>query len=319
MLEVNKLEKRYGDRQVLKGLSFSVAPGEIVGLLGLNGAGKSTTMNILTGYISPTAGVVKIDGYDIMKAPAPARRVTGYLPEQLAFYTEMRVDEYLDFVCDLKGYSRRRSVRRAHLDEICERVGIAHMRGRMIRNLSKGYRQRVGFAQALIGNPKLLILDEPTVGLDPSQIVEIRRLISDVGRQSTVIISSHILYEIQAICRRVLVLHGGKIVADGAPDVLEGLSQTRDRLALRVRGGEAEIRAALAELPLDIALLPPREEGACDLQVTGAPGTDIRADVFFALARAGLPLLRTYGNEPTLEEVFLRLVGDDSHAGEARA
>ena len=318
MLKVLNLEKRYGDRQVLKGLNFSVAPGEIVGLLGLNGAGKSTTMNILTGYISPTAGVVTIDGHDIMKSPVPARRVTGYLPEQLAFYTEMRVDEYLDFACDLKGYSRRRAVRRAHLDEICERVGIAHIRGRMIRNLSKGYRQRVGFAQALIGNPKLLILDEPTVGLDPSQIVEIRRLISDVGRESTVIISSHILYEIQAICQRVLVLHEGRIVADGAPDTLEGLSQTRDRLAIRVRGAESDIRAALEPLGLSVAMLPPREPGACDLRVTGVEGSDIRVAVFFALASASLPLLRTYGDEPTLEDVFLKLVGNERHAEEAR-
>ena len=319
MLEVQKLEKRYGDKQVLKGLDFTVSQGEVVGLLGLNGAGKSTTMNILTGYISPTAGVVRIDGHDIMKAPMQARRVTGYLPEQFVFYPEMRVDEYLNFVCDLKGYPPKRNQRKAYLEEICERVGIAHMRGRMIRNLSKGYRQRVGFAQALIGNPKLLILDEPTVGLDPSQIIEIRRLISDVGRQSTVIVSSHILYEIQAICQRVLVLHGGRIIADGAPDKLDGFSPTPDRLTLRVRGGEAAIRAALAPTGVDIAMLPPREDGACDLRVAGPEGSDIREDIFFALARAGLPLLRTYGDEPTLESMFLKLVGDEAHAEEAGA
>ena len=313
MIEVRGLEKRYGDKVVLRGLHFSIARGDIVGLLGLNGAGKSTTMNILTGYLSPTAGTVIVDNRDVMKDPMHVRRVTGYLPEQLAFYGEMRVQEYLNFVCDLKGLRMNKAARRAHLNDICERVGIGHMRSRMIRNLSRGYKQRVGFAQALIGNPKLLILDEPTVGLDPSQIIEIRNLIRDAGHDSTVVVSSHILYEIQAICRRVLVINDGVIVADGAPNNLAGLSRTDHRLTLRVRGSEQAAREALSGLMVEVAALAPREEGACDLRIVGDVGADIRADVFFALASAGLPILSTYGEEPSLEDAFLRLVGSDHH------
>lgn len=317
MIEVRDLEKRYGDKVVLRGLNFSVADGEIVGLLGLNGAGKSTTMNILTGYISPTGGTIVIDGHDILKDPLRARRVTGYLPEQLAFYGEMRVGEYLDFVCDLKGYSKKRRARNAHLADICERVGIAHMRSRLIRNLSKGYRQRVGFAQALIGKPKLLILDEPTVGLDPSQIIEIRKLIRDVGQESTVIVSSHILQEIQAICARVLVLHGGNIIADGAPDALTGLRRANNRLSVRVRGTMDAVQSALEPLGARLTPLQPREEDAVDLIIEGAAGRDLREDVFFALSKAGLALLNTFAGEPTLEDVFLSLVGGDRPRQEA--
>ena len=310
MIQVTGLKKKYADKEVLRGLNFSIQSGEIVGLLGLNGAGKSTTMNILTGYLSPTDGSVTIDGFDIQKDPLKARRLIGYLPEQLAFYNEMCVDEYLNFVCDLKGFSAKKQVRREHLDSICARVGISHMRRRMIRNLSKGYRQRVGFAQALIGNPKLLILDEPTVGLDPSQIIEIRKLISDVGQESTVIVSSHILHEIQAICQRVLVLHGGVIAADGAPEDLT--ARQNHRITMRVGGSEEEIRSALEKTGFDLCFLASREEGACDVRVESAEGADIRRDVFFVLAEKRLPILHTYGCESSLEDVFLNLVGDGS-------
>ncbi len=314
MVEVSALEKRYGDKAVLRDLNFTVGRSEIVGLLGLNGAGKSTTMNILTGYISPSSGTVKIDGHDIMKDPVGARRVTGYLPEQLAFYNEMRVDEYLGFVCDLKGFTRERRARREHLDELSSRVGIEHIRGRMIRNLSKGYRQRVGFAQALIGCPKLLILDEPTVGLDPSQIIEIRNLIRSAGKDATVIVSSHILSEIQTICQRVLVLNGGRIIADGAPGDL--VKPARHTMTIRVRGGEADVRRALESLALTVTALPAREEGAFDARVAGEAGGDIRAEVFYALCAAKLPLIKAGGGEATLEDVFLRLVAGGQNAGE---
>ncbi len=209
MIQAVNLVKRYGEKEALGGVSFSIGPGEIVGLLGLNGAGKSTTMNILTGYLSASSGSVTIDGHDIVKDPIACKRVIGYMPEQFSFYPDMRVSEYLDFVCDLKGFSSDPKNRKRHLSGICARVGISKMTGRMIRNLSKGYRQRVGFAQALVGDPKVLILDEPTVGLDPSQIIEIRQLIKDSGKDSTVIVSSHILSEIQAICSRVIVIHEG--------------------------------------------------------------------------------------------------------------
>ena len=309
MIDVQNLVKRYGEKEALSGVSFSIRPGEIVGLLGLNGAGKSTTMNILTGYISATSGTVSIDGHDILREPAACKRVIGYLPEQFAFYPDMRVSEYLDFVCDLKGFPKDADKRKAHLSAICRRVGIEKMTGRMIRNLSKGYRQRVGFAQALVGGPKVLILDEPTVGLDPSQIIEIRQLIKDSGKESTVIVSSHILSEIQAICSRVIVIHEGRVIADGAPDQLMQDIAVNHRLAIRVQGGQKEIEAALSALPKirSVKPLPQRELGTQDVLVEGKVGSDIRADVFYALAKANLPLLHTYGGELSLEDVFLHL------------
>ncbi len=318
MIQAVNLIKRYGEKEALKGISFSIGPGEVVGLLGLNGAGKSTTMNILTGYISSTSGSVSVDGHDIVREPSACKRVIGYMPEQFSFYPDMRVSEYLDFVCDLKGFSPDPEARKKHLGEICARVGISKMTGRMIRNLSKGYRQRVGFAQALVGNPKVLILDEPTVGLDPSQIIEIRQLIKDSGKDSTVIVSSHILSEIQAICSRVIVIHEGRIIADGAPDRLMQDIQTNHRLAIRVQGGRKEIEAALSGLPKvrSIKALPQRELGTQDFLVEGKIGSDIRADVFFALAKANLPLLHTYGGELSLEDVFLHLTSGRETARE---
>jgi len=318
LIQAVNLIKRYGEKEALKGISFSIGPGEVVGLLGLNGAGKSTTMNILTGYISSTSGSVSVDGHDIVREPSACKRVIGYMPEQFSFYPDMRVSEYLDFVCDLKGFSPDPEARKKHLGEICARVGISKMTGRMIRNLSKGYRQRVGFAQALVGNPKVLILDEPTVGLDPSQIIEIRQLIKDSGKDSTVIVSSHILSEIQAICSRVIVIHEGRIIADGAPDRLMQDIQTNHRLAIRVQGGRKEIEAALSGLPKvrSIKALPQRELGTQDFLVEGKIGSDIRADVFFALAKANLPLLHTYGGELSLEDVFLHLTSGRETARE---
>ncbi len=318
MIQVTNLVKRYGEKEALGGISFSIEPGEIVGLLGLNGAGKSTTMNILTGYISSSSGTVTIDGHDIVKDPTACKRVIGYLPEQFSFYPDMRVSEYLDFVCDLKGFSPGPEKRRLHLREICARVGISKMTGRMIRNLSKGYKQRVGFAQALVGSPKVLILDEPTVGLDPSQIIDIRQLIKDSGKESTVIVSSHILSEIQAICSRVIVIHEGRIIADGAPDQLMQDIQTNHRLAIRVQGAQKEIEAALSNVPKvrSVKALPQRELGTQDFLVEGKVGSDIRADVFYVLAKAKLPLLHTYGGELSLEDVFLHLTSGKDNARE---
>ena len=222
MVQVSNLSKRYGDKLALDNISFSVRAGEVVGLLGLNGAGKTTTMNILTGYISATGGEVSISGYDIASDGGKAKRLIGYLPELPAFYPELRVCEHLDFICGIKGVFKEKTERKKHIDEICSRVGIADVQNRMIRNLSKGYRQRVGFAQAIAGNPKVIILDEPTAGLDPSQIIEIRNLIKDCGKNSTVIVSSHILSEIQSVCNRIIVINEGRLVADDTSENLTG-------------------------------------------------------------------------------------------------
>ena len=238
MVQVTNLTKRYGEKTALENVSFSIGAGEVVGLLGLNGAGKTTTMNILTGYISATSGTVSIGGYDIASEGSKAKNLIGYMSELPAFYPELRVDEHLDLICGLKGVYKDKQSRAKHILEICDRVGIADVKRRMIRNLSKGYKQRVGFAQALIGDPKVIILDEPTAGLDPSQIVEMRKLVKDSGEERTVIVSSHILYEVQTVCSRVIVLNEGKLVADDSPENLIGAGMSLEEVFLSMIRGE---------------------------------------------------------------------------------
>ena len=220
MIEVKNLTKNYSDKAALNNINFTIKPGQVVGLLGLNGAGKSTIMNIMTGYISATSGTVTIGGFDILSESKKAKQLIGYLPEQPAFYPEMKVNEHLDFICDLKGISKEKTKRREYLDDICKKTGISDEKKRMVRNLSKGYRQRVGFASALIGEPKVLILDEPTAGLDPAQIVDMRNLIMECGKESTVIVSSHILFEIGVVCDRILILNDGELIADDTSENL---------------------------------------------------------------------------------------------------
>jgi len=320
LIHVQGLTKQYGEKLALDHVSFDIARGEVLGLLGLNGAGKTTTMNILTGYIGATAGEVVIDGHDAFREPLEVKRVIGYLPETPAFYSDMRVREYLDFVCDLKGV--KKAGRREHVAAICEEVGISAIVNRVIRNLSKGYRQRVGFAQALIGSPKVLILDEPTVGLDPSQVIEIRALIRRLGEHSTVIISSHILSEIQAICSRVIVLHEGRLLADDTPDNLRRKVLATHRVAARVLGEPEAVLAALSAIPdlRELRQLPEEKEpGAYEYVIESAAMRDIRADVFRALAQADLPLLYTHGNDESLEDIFLHLIHEQrTKGGEAQ-
>ncbi|MBQ9814086.1 MAG: ABC transporter ATP-binding protein [Lachnospiraceae bacterium] len=318
MIVVKDLVKKYGDKTAIDGISFSIKSGEIVGLLGLNGAGKSTTMNCLTGYIAPTSGSIIIDGNDLLKDPDKAKKVIGYLPEVFSFYPDMRVVEYLDFICDLKGYTKNKQARKEHIEEICRQVGIYELRGRMIRNLSKGYKQRVGFAQALIGHPKVLILDEPTVGLDPSQIIEIRQLIRDSGKESTVIVSSHILSEIQTICDRVIVIHDGHIAADGSPKHLEEALGNANEVNIRVRGAHADIDRVIRATGAvrRYSRLQPQEDGCEDYIIVGKDGVDVREKLFRGFAQAGIPLLQIYGKEASLENIFLRLTGKNEKAGD---
>jgi len=239
LIQVSNLTKRYGEKVALDNVSFSIDAGEVVGLLGLNGAGKTTTMNIITGYISATSGTVSIGGYDITSDGSKAKSLMGYMPEIPAFYPELRVDEHLDYICNLKGVYKGKEARSAHILDICNRVGITDVKRRMIRNLSKGYKQRVGFAQALIGDPKVIILDEPTAGLDPSQIVEMRKLVKTSGEESTVVVSSHILSEVQAVCNRVIVLNSGKLLADDSPKNLIGDGASLEEVFLRLISGES--------------------------------------------------------------------------------
>ena len=316
MIRVENLSKRYGDKVALEDVSFAINAGEIVGLLGLNGAGKSTTMNILSGYIGATSGNVFIDEFDIRKEPLKAKKLIGYLPEQPAFYAGMRVREYLDFICDLKKLDRSRAWRQKHIHELCDKVGLSKMTDRLIRNLSKGYRQRVSFAQALAGYPKVLIMDEPTVGLDPSQIMEIRDLIREQGKTATVLISSHILSEIRELCRRVIVLKDGRLIADDSPERLALKTRETNHVKFRAKGTRLDILAALKPIPevLSLTCLGEIEEGTVDFELIGPTGRDAREDVFSALAAAGLPLLYTYGGEASLEDIFLHLVGRETEA-----
>lgn len=308
MIEVKNLSKRYGTKKAVDNISFTVHDGEIVGFLGPNGAGKTTTMNIITGYISPTSGEVIIDGKNTMDNSREARKSIGYLPEQPPLYGDMTVSEYLNFVCDLKGVKENR---KQHLDEICEKVKIKDVSGRLIKNLSKGYKQRVGLAEALTGNPKILILDEPTVGLDPGQIIEIRNLIKELGKNHTIILSSHILSEISAVCDDIIIINGGKIAAS---DKTENLSKSRGkeyRYIARIKGEKAAVIEALRSVSgiLRVNSRQSPEDGACDYGIEAE--RDIREDMFSVLSRANMPLLGLRPREMTLEETFMRITAGE--------
>lgn len=306
MIEVQDLVKRYGLKCAVDSVTFTVRRGEILGFLGPNGAGKSTTMNILTGYLSSSSGTVKIDGIDILEDPSAAKKKIGYLPEQPPLYIDMTVKDYLNFVCDLKGVNKNRE---KQLADICKLVKIDNVYTRIIKNLSKGYRQRVGIAQALVGNPEVLILDEPTVGLDPHQIIEIRNLIKDLGRNHTVILSSHILPEVQAVCDRVIVINNGKLVADDTPDRLSKQLSTDHRLILRVDGPRRDTYNILTKINgvANVDDLGEKEKGTFDFIVEAEKGVDLRRTIFTRLAERGYPILSMRSSEMTLEDIFLQL------------
>ncbi len=311
MIEVKNLTKRYGSNVALDNVSFKIEEGTIVGFLGPNGAGKSTTMNIITGYLSATEGSVTVMGKSTLEDPNGVKSLIGYLPEQPPLYLDMTVREYLDFIFDLK---KVKLDRRAHIKEICEVTKISNVYGRIIGNLSKGYKQRVGIAQALIGNPPVLILDEPTVGLDPKQIIEIRNLIKNLGKKHTVILSSHILPEVQAVCERILVINNGELVADGAADKLARDLSSDHRLVARVAGPEKEVQYAIRHLEkvTDVKSTGEKEPGAFEFWIEAEEGCDVRRDLFMLLARNGWPMLSLRNNDLTLEEVFLQLTSGEN-------
>ena len=306
MIEVTGLSKRYGTHLAVENVSFSINKGEVVGFLGPNGAGKSTIMNILTGYLSLTQGKVEIDGFDIVENPEEAKRRIGYLPEIPPLYIDMKVKEYLGFIYDLKKVKFPKG---PHIDEIMRLVKIDGVKNRLIKNLSKGYRQRVGFAQALIGNPDVLILDEPTVGLDPKQIIEIRNLIGKLGKNHTIILSSHILSEIQAVCKRVIIINKGQIIADDTPDSLSYKLSSDHSLVARIACNEDDMLAALSSVKgvKRVTSLGKKEAGAYDFNIVPEDGEDIRAAVFKRVAERGKTLLSLSSNDISLEQIFLRL------------
>lgn len=314
MVEVKNLTKRYGDLVAVDDISFTAESGEVLGFLGPNGAGKSTTMNIITGYISSTSGTVTVDGTEILEEPKKTKQKIGYLPEVPPLYPDMTVRKYLEFMFDLK---KVRLPKREHIDEVMRLVQITDKGGRIIKHLSKGYRQRVGFAQALLGNPPVLILDEPTVGLDPKQIIEIRKLIRSLGKKHTVIFSSHVLSEVSATCDRVVVISAGKIVADAKTDELASAFSKSRKLSVTVEGSPSSVSTELNKIDGVTKVSKVREMtgGAARYNVEYEKGVDIRRDVFNAMAKAGCPILEMKSGEESLEEMFLKLTEGERKGG----
>lgn len=313
MIEITDIRKSFGDKHAVDGISFTVAEGEIMGFLGPNGAGKSTTLNIITGYLSADSGVVKIDGTDILSDPIKAKKDIGFLPEIPPLYPEMTVAEYLDFVYELKGC---KLPRKQHIKEICEVVKIWDVSGRLIKNLSKGYKQRVGIAQALIGNPKVLIFDEPTIGLDPRQIIEIRNLIKMLGKEHTIILSTHILPEVQAVCDRIVVINKGRIVAnEKTEDLINAVDGSR-KLVAKIVGQEEEVLKALRALPgvKTADIIGRRDTDSVSYLLESQERVDIRKPLFYMLSSKGWPLVGLEGVELSLEDIFIRLVGREKEA-----
>ncbi len=307
MIEINNLVKQYGDKRALKGISFTVNDDEVLGFLGPNGAGKTTTMNIITGFLSSTSGSVKVNGHDILEEPELAKKDIGYLPEQPPLYFDMTVKEYLDYICDLKKVSKEN--RKKQLDSIYSMVKIADVKDRLIGNLSKGYKQRVGIAQALVGNPSILILDEPTVGLDPNQVLEMRKLVKTLSKTHSVIISSHILSEIQAIADRVVIINNGKIAAiDTITDLSRRLSGS-SKLLLSFQGPLKDVSSNIRAIP-GVANVATRNSNdrLHEIEITiSNTSPDIRASIFFVMSKGGWPIFEFRSLDPSLEEVFLNI------------
>ncbi|MEE1262196.1 ABC transporter ATP-binding protein [Ruminococcus sp.] len=314
MIEVKNLTKRYGDIKALDDISFTVDTGEVLGFLGPNGAGKSTTMNIITGYISSTSGTVTVDGSEILENPRETKSKIGYLPEIPPLYPEMTVRKYLEFMFDLK---KVKLPKKEHIEEIMRLVRISDMADRLIKNLSKGYRQRVGFGQALLGNPPVLILDEPTVGLDPKQIIEVRKLIRSLGKKHTVIFSSHVLSEISATCDRIIVISEGRIVADSKTDELSKALADTQKLSLTAEGSPSEVLGEIKKIPGVKKYMKVRElnEKTALYSVEYSNDCDIRREVFSAMVRINSPILEMKSGNESLEDMFLKLTQGTEKGG----
>lgn len=315
LITVSNLTKKYGKKLAVDNISFTVNEGEIVGFLGPNGAGKTTTMNILTGYLSMSSGTASVNGHDILEEPNKVKKLIGYLPEHPPLYSDMTVDSYLNFVFNLKkckGINRKE-----HIDAICERVKITHVRKRIISHLSKGYQQRVGLAQALIGDPPVLILDEPTVGLDPRQIIDIRNLIGELGKQRTIILSSHILPEVQAICDRILVINNGHIVAD---DSAKNLTASNSSFSVTIAGTEGAVIQALRGINgiISVKRISQPEPGTFEYAIEAEKDADIRKDIFNVCVALNTPLIDMHTRNASLEDVFINLTGGKRRDGAAR-
>lgn len=320
MIEVRNLVKKYGSHTAVDHLSFTVRPGQIYGFLGPNGAGKSTTMNIMTGYLGATEGEVLINGHSILEEPAMAKKCIGYLPEMPPLYMDMTVLEYLYFAAELKKIAKKE--REDEIEKVMALVKVVEVKNRLIKNLSKGYRQRVGLAQAILGFPEFIILDEPTVGLDPKQIIEIRELIRELAKEHTVILSSHILAEIQEVCDYIMIISQGKMVASDTPDNLEKMLSGYQTIELVAKGTESEVRNVVEGITGVKTAEYEKGEEAGTVHVSVAPqeSEDIREQVFLAFAKSHCPLLMLHHRRTTLEDVFLELTQEnEAVAGTASA
>lgn len=316
MIEVENLTKKYGSHVAVDNLSFRVERGMIYGFLGPNGAGKSTTMNMMTGYIAATSGTVKINGYDILKNPEQAKKSIGYLPELPPVYPDMTVYEYLRFVAELKKV--KKNERQAQIEDVMKQTQIEDVKGRLIKNLSKGYKQRVGLAQAIIGYPEVIILDEPTVGLDPKQIIEIRELIRELAKKHTIILSSHILSEVSAVCDHIMIISKGKLVASDTPEGLMTLLKGGRQMKLSVLGEQSKVEELLRSMESvkDFCMQPPRAEGMVSVNIRTEDTEDIRVELFHRLAAADMPIMELSLSEKSLEDVFLELTGEEDKENE---
>ena len=313
MIEINHLVKKYGSHVAVDDLSLTVEPGKIYGFLGPNGAGKSTTMNIITGYLAATSGEVKINGFDVLKQPEEVKKCVGYLPELPPLYMDMTVKEYLDFVAELKKLEK--SLRAGYVKEAMKITKTEEVSGRLIRNLSKGYRQRVGFAQAVLGYPEILILDEPTVGLDPKQIIEIRDLIKELGKKHTIILSSHILSEISAVCDHVFIISHGKLVAsDSTENLLERMTGAQE-IELLVKAEEDTAETAIREIAQveRCEKTESKEDGAVQLLVTAKKDADVREAIYHTCVEHHMPILEMKAASKSLEDVFLELTSQPAN------
>lgn len=312
MIQVTNLVKQYGNKTALQGINFTVEKGQILGLLGPNGAGKSTTMNIMTGYLSATSGEVKIDGYDILTEPMKAKKLIGYLPEIPPLYLDMKVREYLNFVVQLKKVKKKE--RKAQVEEVIRMTELGEYENRLIKFLSKGYKQRVGLAQALLGSPELLILDEPTVGLDPKQIINMRELIKELAKTHTIILSSHILSEISAVCDSVIIIDRGKVIAQGTAEELEEHLGDKDNLNIIVKGEKEDIDMAASECGYFSSYeLGSKDDGQWLIKAEIVESEeDVRDQLFFYFAEKKIPILNMEHETKSLEDVFLQLTGKEN-------
>lgn len=306
MIEVNNLVKRYGNHTAVDHLSFKIEKGKIYGFLGPNGAGKSTTMNMITGYIASTEGTVKIDGHDILEEPEAAKKCIGYLPEQPPVYFDMTVLEYMKFVADLKKIPKDKKANM--IEEVMDMVKISDMRNRLIKNLSKGYRQRVGLAEAIMGYPEVIILDEPTVGLDPKQIIEIRELIRKLAKKHTVILSSHILAEVREVCDYIMIISGGKLVASDTTENLENMMSGKGQIEVEAKASRDEMDHIIRRTgKIKEVKYRTSASGITTAQIIAKGGEDIREELFLAFSHADVPMLTLSQSKTTLEEIFLEL------------